>query len=127
MSRSQFDCARCGASITVFGRNRAESERTAKFRAQRGDVCADCEADDRAQEAHAAAEAAAAAGLPEITGTEKQRAWAETIRAQVMKRLELAAPLVGRHHPAQPGAGRSWGAAHDRHCRQPYPFWVDRY
>lgn len=57
-----------------------------------GQLCDSCwqaeKARRRAEENSAAAAANAAAGLPELTGSEKQVAWAETIRRQKLDTLE---------------------------------------
>jgi hypothetical protein len=92
MAKSSFHCAECGASVQVIGRNRSDADRLAKYREQSGALCHDCwkkqrEA-ERAAESQQAAEEAAQAGLPVLQGTEKQVAWAETIRAQALKQIE---------------------------------------
>lgn len=75
----------------------AQRERTIERALER--LCPDCyrakiEA-ERAAESAAAAEAAQAEGLPALTGTPKQIAWAEAIRAQQMPALrELAEKLT---------------------------------
>ena len=70
----------------------AQRERTIERALDR--LCHDCYAsklaEERAAESAAAAEAAKDAGLPELTGSEKQIAWAESIRAkQVAELIEL--------------------------------------
>lgn len=52
--------------------------------------CPDCIAAERAAENQADAEAASDAGFPALTGSEKQIAWAETIRRDFMGAAETA-------------------------------------
>jgi hypothetical protein len=78
----------------VVGRNRADADRLAEYRTEQESLCHDCwtlqRDEERAASAQQAAETAAQAGLPVLQGTEKQIAWAETIRANVMKTLDAA-------------------------------------
>ncbi len=59
-----------------------------------GNPCPECEQAKRtkanAAANEAAAKAASEAGLPELTGSEKQVAWAETIRMKVIAQAEEA-------------------------------------
>ena len=75
----------------------AQRERTIERALDR--LCPDCYAAkleaERAEESAAAAEAAKDAGLPALTGSEKQIAWAESIRAkQVAELSELDKALA---------------------------------
>lgn len=92
MAKSSFHCAECGASVQVIGRNRSDADRLAKYREQSGALCHDCWTKQReagrAAESQKAAEEAAQMGLPVLQGTEKQVAWAETIRARALKQIE---------------------------------------
>ena len=59
-----------------------------------GDLVALSQAEKRAAESMAAAEAAKSSGLPALTGSEKQVAWAETIRATAAQSLNAIRPML---------------------------------
>ncbi len=80
MAKATFNCAECGASVTIVGRNRSEADRKAKWHEAQGHICQECENKRRAEENDKAALANKELGLPALTGSEKQTAWAETIR-----------------------------------------------
>jgi len=88
---------KCGHEevINIVGK---VSERDRKAEWEEGRLCYDCwkaeQAAERAAESNAAAEEAKAEGLPRLEGSEKQIAWAETIRAKML--LDLSA-LETRH------------------------------
>ena len=94
MARAEFQCAECGKDVPVVGRNRADADRLAAWHAKQGHICADCEAKHRAEENAKAAEANAQAGLPALSGSDKQVSWAETIRATMLADLQGLRPLV---------------------------------
>lgn len=75
----------CGHDGSAIGRNRRDADYQA-FRLAQQD-CWECR---KAAETAAAAEAAQAHGLPALTGSPKQIAWAETIRHRVLARLAEA-------------------------------------
>ncbi len=58
-------------------------------------VCSCCEEQRRAEENERAAAENAAAGLPPLTGSEKQVAWAETIRRHMLGEFRRLADLAG--------------------------------
>ncbi|MDR2092302.1 MAG: hypothetical protein LBP58_03145 [Azoarcus sp.] len=98
MAKNEFSCAQCGAPVAVWGRNKSDAARRARWHQAEGHLCETCEAARRAAE-HAAENAAsaaanAAATLPELTGTEKQIAWAETLRQKMLARAHEYAPLM---------------------------------
>jgi hypothetical protein len=68
--------------------NRKDAERKADWMLSQGHVCADCTQKEREEANAKAATENAAAGLPSLTGTEKQIAWAETIRSQKMAAVD---------------------------------------
>ena len=82
MAKTKFTHT-CGHDGLCDGRNRAESDRRAKFFAQ--DSCWECR---KAAENAAAAAQAQAAGLPALTGSDKQIAYGTTMRAVKMPELE---------------------------------------
>jgi len=84
MAKAYFDCADCGDSVEIWERNRREAGRKAEWHASQGHICESCRQKRQAQENAAAAAHNAEQGLPELTGTEKQIAWAETIRREMI-------------------------------------------
>ena len=91
----QCTCPECGAthtwSVTCY--NRREADRWEEYHADDTDrLCPTCYAKQRAQqraeareaENKAAAETAGALGLPALTGSERQAAWATSIRHQAL-------------------------------------------
>ena len=72
---------KCGHTITIelFGEN---EERERKIAWQEGSLCPECY---RAAQAKEAAKSASEDNLPELTGSEKQVAWAMRIRADRVK------------------------------------------
>lgn len=93
MAKASYICPDCKTTLTISGYNRSEADRRARNMEQRGERCRDCE---NKIESEAAAEAAKAAGLPELTGSEKQIAWAEAIRARALKSLAAQIPDARR-------------------------------
>lgn len=94
MAKSYFSCAKCGADTLVVGRNRADADRLAAWHQKQGHICAACESEQHAIQNAAAGDANAAAGLPALTGSEKQVAWAETIRRQMLADFDMLAPVI---------------------------------
>lgn len=79
MAKYSVECPVCTSTYTVqlVGR-----QRDRQYKLENWDwTCDDCREKARQAENVKAAEANAEAGLPALTGTEKQVAWAETIRA----------------------------------------------
>ena len=94
MARSFFTCPSCGESGEVYGRNRRDADYQAKRAEEAGRLCAACYARqleaERAAENAAAAEATAQLGLPDLTGSPKQVAWATTLRDKGLPKLAAA-------------------------------------
>lgn len=92
MAKATFQCHECGDSVTVVGCNRAAADRLAKYRQESEALCHECwlkaREVQRAEESQKAAEDAVMSGLPVLQGTEKQIAWAETIRKINLKKLQ---------------------------------------
>lgn len=78
----------CGHSgyLSLFSGNDKKRAKDAAYYGARN-ICPACKAAADAAKSAQAAEMAKLAGLPTLTGTPKQIAWAETIRAQVLPRL----------------------------------------
>ncbi|MBW7903136.1 MAG: hypothetical protein H3C26_16785 [Rhodocyclaceae bacterium] len=94
MAKALFECADCGNSVVVVGRNRSEADRRAAWHQAQRHICADCEAKNRATQSSAAAAINTEAGLPALTGSERQVAWAETIRLGKMARVRMFGKLI---------------------------------
>lgn len=95
-------CKICGEkfAIQVTKRNRAEADSFEAWAAENIDVCRECER--KAEFEHAKQETES---LPELTGSEKQIAWATKIRAdffrqvrQKMEETEAAGKTVGENY-----------------------------
>ncbi len=95
---AKYDITRaCGheEEIQIYGPVSGR-ERQAQY--ESGRLCRACylaeQAKNRADESKAAAETAKASGMPALTGTEKQIAWAETIRAAAAHSLNAIRPAL---------------------------------
>lgn len=79
-------CSTCKKTfvITAYKRNRTEADSFEQWAVENITECRDCE---RARINEAARKASEEAGLAELTGSEKQIAWATTIRENVTKDL----------------------------------------
>lgn len=111
MAKAYATCATpdCTNHIVFVESNRKNAARKAEWAESQGFVCSDCQAKERALENAKAAEANQAKGLPALTGTEKQIAWAEKIRADKLAIIEKAqsGELTGMMLDAY------WGSAHN--------------
>ncbi|MCX2780435.1 hypothetical protein [Microbulbifer thermotolerans] len=90
MATGYVKCAGCGEEIKIkcMGKSSKDTERYCRWLESQGHLCADCEEKERAAENAAAAEANKAAGLLDLAGSEKQIAWAETIRQNLIQEIE---------------------------------------
>lgn len=108
-----------------YGPHRGRESRTAWLE---GRDCPDCYTERKKAE-HAAASAIAAennkaADLPALTGSPKQIAWAETIRAEKIAQLNaLAARLAGGSNEGKVAMARTIIA--DRIARTSAKYWID--
>lgn len=98
MARAYFSCSSCGTRVEVSGHNRRDADRVAAWKEKNEEVCSDCWKKRQDAEHSAAASINAGAGLPELTGSEKQVLWAEGIRAQKIATLDVL--LAGQSAPA---------------------------
>jgi hypothetical protein len=94
MAKAYYDCAECGAVVTVVARSRKEAERHAKYRESQHAICDDCQRAAYAEQGAKAAIANSEAGLPELSGSPKQIAWAEQIRATALADIEVLCAIV---------------------------------
>lgn len=123
---AQYDVTHsCGhqAHIELFGKL---TGRERVMEGMRGRVCDNCR-----RAAHAASNAAAAeanSGLPALTGSDRQIAWAESIRHSIAQALEVALNVARTHPQAAERAAevRRWeraGAAVMAHTSAGW--WID--
>lgn len=92
MAKATRTCPACHTeTMTFVAQNRKEAERFADWKVESGAVCDACTATQREEQSQQAAQQAADQGLPTLRGTEKQVAWAETIRSDL---LGIAAKLA---------------------------------
>lgn len=108
MAKAYAKCATegCGNSILFVEQNRKLADRKAAWAESKEFICSDCEDKKRAEENAKAAAKNADAGLPALTGSEKQTPWAETIRASVLENIRKA--LAGEMSPMELEA--YWGS-----------------
>lgn len=87
MATQKVTCATegCDGYINIMGQNRRDADYRARKMMERGWTCRDC--DNRE-----AAIRADAAGMPTLTGSEKQVAWAVSLREPIMARLDSMVP-----------------------------------
>jgi hypothetical protein len=89
MAKYEITHTCCGVieTVQIYGPERDRDRRAAWLADKQ---CATCLANARAAENAASAAANASAGLPVLEGSEKQVAWAETIRAELLPKLDSA-------------------------------------
>lgn len=92
MAREVHKCVGCGAKETVIGRNRADAERKLEWFKENRPYCFDCR---RAQELEKSKSYAVDTNLPKLQGTDKQIAYAETLRAQRLLKLDKIVAHAG--------------------------------
>lgn len=83
-------CRFCGNTFEKVSvkRNTREAEEWKVWAARTFDICPACEDKQQEEKVARLAEEAKASGLPELTGSPKQIAWAEQIRAAQMKKID---------------------------------------
>ena len=96
MAKEYITCATpdCTNKIVIIEKNRKEAERKAQWAVGRYH-CQDCEEKSRQAANAQAAQQNASKGLPVLTGSEKQIAWAEKIRADKLATLESLSEVQG--------------------------------
>lgn len=105
MAMAQYTVThKCGHEVVhrLYGPSRQREWRLKKLAEE---LCPACEEAERAKRNAEAAARNREMGLPPLTGTEKQVAWAESIRARIMKELddELAAGLAAGEQITEEG------------------------
>lgn len=94
MAKASFDCAECSAIVQIIGRNRSEADRKAEWHEAQCHICQECESKHRMEENAKAAQGNKEHGLPELSGSEKQVAWAETLRKDILASAEKIGELI---------------------------------
>lgn len=89
----KFSCGHTG-EIEVFGK--AEAREKAVYKAENYQVCPECRAKEREENIRRAAEENREAGMVPLAGSEKQIAWAETIRAKIIGEIEALPAEAGK-------------------------------
>lgn len=107
MAKASFTHS-CGHGGYVVGRNRRDADYQANRLAQQ--ECWECR---KTAETAAAAQSAREHGLPPLTGSPKQIAWAETIRQRVLARLAEAISGLPREAEIASGLPRGQYLADD--------------
>lgn len=84
------ECKVCGKKFKVTHEScsRQEANRWEQWAINQYDICPDCLAEQRKEEEAARKEARRAKGIPSLTGTVKQIAWAEEIRNKFEDKIE---------------------------------------
>lgn len=90
MARSSYPCADCGLDIPIVARSRRDVDGLVAWHQRQGHRCRDCDTRARATANASAAAANAAAGLPPLSGSAAQIAWAESLRAAVLATFDRA-------------------------------------
>lgn len=92
MAKATYKCTSCGKLVEIVGQNRRLADERAEYLGSHGGLCTDCWKAGRdavrATENAQAAQSAAASGLPSLTGSEKQTAWANTLRVKMLAQLD---------------------------------------
>jgi hypothetical protein len=101
MAKATYPCPKCGTTITIGGKsyNRQRADRYAAYLQERGDICDQCQRDEWQRENEKAVASSTAAGLPTLSGSEKQIAWASKIRLQMLPEIEKAVAKIDAIRP----------------------------
>lgn len=128
-------CPECGTTFTwsVICHNRREADNWESYHADEATtrLCPECyrkaaaarRQQEREAENAAAAETAGKLGLPAITGTEKQVAWATTIRQRAIDNALLAS--AGRTSSGMTDKGRAFIAGIIAQMSAEAKWWID--
>jgi hypothetical protein len=120
MAKYTVECPTCNTPYTVqlFGKNRDRDWKLENF----DWTCDDCKAKVRQEQGAAAAVENAAAGMAPLIGTEKQIAWAETIRKQKFTTLNES---ILRADPGRINDARLQAALTNLKNRIDAHWWID--
>lgn len=108
-------CATCGKTFerVMYGNNRRDADGKAAWASEHFTECPDCAEKrvraEREAENAATAKNASEAGLPQLSGSEKQIAWANTLREKTLARIrEICKPDGDPEHQASFERFLSW-------------------
>lgn len=92
MAYSSFPCAKCGTSVSAGGKqySRKRADSYAAYCKKRGDICGECTTKALAEKNQKAAALSVEMGLLELKGSEKQVAWASSIRLAALPMIDTA-------------------------------------
>lgn len=125
MAKYDVQCRQCGAEMTVqlFGPHRTREWKIDHYDWQ----CDACKEAAKQAATEAAARAAAEAGLPELEGSEKQVAWAETIRQKFVDEADKYRKMYDTMDPEEAKDHREKfeNAVSDILGRTSARFWID--
>jgi hypothetical protein len=108
VAKAYFPCARCGATCSCWSTSGKQAESRARWLKSKGELCDTCKATEREQLSAAAAAENAANDLPALTGSDKQIAWAEALRADQLAFIDAITGLLqGDELPADMPGGRA--------------------
>ena len=134
MAKAYFECATCNARVSVVGRNRSEADRKAQWHQDQEHICQACTEKQREADNAASAQRNAAAGLPELIGSEKQKQWAEKLREQMLTDITALDTLVASLFEAQQCGAAALDAVTDQirpkcesmglRAQALYPYWT---
>lgn len=99
LAKEHHHCERCGHRTEIYGSNRAEAQRKLRWWQENRGLCLECA---RARDTAEAKAKAIELELPELSGTEKQIAYAETLRI---------AAVTAAFSIDDPDAPRTYGTA----------------
>lgn len=127
-------CKICGRSFekTAVKRNRREADSWAVWAVDYYDTCPDCLDEQTKRRAEESANTAAARGLPALTGSYKQVAWAEDIRTKARTDVDawldsMRAPLQATYTNAEERIMKVRAAVDGMFQTQTAAkFWIDR-
>lgn len=121
MAKYEVTCPTCEETYTV---NLTGPHRDREWRLENWDwTCDECREKARQEENQKAAEANIAAGLPPLTGSEKQVAWAETIRKQKIATLDEA--IQHREMSARVDKDRFFASVESLKNKSEARWWID--
>lgn len=119
---AQYDIQyRCGHVICeqLYGKT---SERQRRIEDAQYRLCPDCY---RAEQLAKATETNEAAGLPALTGTEKQITWAEQIRAKAMSQLTELEAQAAKSNGTEAQKQQLADAAATLRAKSSAAYWID--
>lgn len=103
MAKQPYYCSKCGKLAgKATGFNRRDAEQKAAWFERRGAVCEDCQRIVWQEKNQKALADSAAAGLPDLTGSEKQCAWAAKIRLPILSKLDDEAAKIVKYLRTKP-------------------------